>query len=179
MTELQVARRYARALVEIARAKDRLDEIEVELGRVVSGLEANEAFRQALASPRLSVAEKQRLLDETFSGLSETTRRFLAIVVEKGRQQYLPAMVRIYQELADEARGELEVEVFSARPLPAEERERLRQVLSRQTGRKIRLQERLDPTLIGGVALKVGDRVADGSLRARLRLLREALVKAG
>lgn len=174
----RVARRYAQALGELAREREVLDQVEQELALVVATLEENAEFRRLLEHRQIEVAEKKRLVEAALGNrLSEISRQFLHLVLEKRREAYLVAMYREFVTYANRLRNVVEVEVKTARLLGDAEVAALSERLARATGKAIRLSQTEDPSLLGGVVVRIGDLVMDGSVVTRLARLKENLKK--
>jgi len=174
-----VSRRYATALFEVARGRGALDEVVGELEFVARLFEENEPFRRFLTHLRIPTPDKRRVLEEAFEGrLSGITLDFLRLVVDKGRTAHLPGMWEEFKRLADEERGICPVKVTSAAELDEDQLNALRTRLEELTGRRVRLSARVDPGVLGGVTVTVGDRVIDGSVKGRLDRLRGFLAGA-
>lgn len=169
---------YADAIFEVARAEGQLEEVEDELFRFARTLESSPDLREALQDPRLDLARKQAilgdLLDEKASPL---TRGLIGFVVGLGRADDLPDIV---DELVGRAAGERNrevAEVRSAVPLDKEIIDRLAAALSKATGKQVEVKVVVDPSVIGGIRARVGNTVLDGSVRHRLEMLRERLLR--
>lgn len=172
---LKVARRYAQALFLVARDKGVLHEVNEELHQVAALLESDDKLRRLFYHQLIPAGEKKKLVVEIFPELKEETRNFLYLVLEKRRERLLPQMAEQLQKLVNEAEGILEAEVITSLPLSAEVSQSLEEHLSRLTGRRVRLNNRLDKEIIGGMVVQVGDRVLDASVKRRLELLKERL----
>ncbi|MGI9952098.1 ATP synthase F1 subunit delta [Moorellaceae bacterium AZ2] len=172
---LKVARRYAQALFALARERGVLAEVKEELDQVVSTVNSDPQVGRILYHQLIPAREKKKLLASLFPDLRKETRNFLYTVLDKRRERLLPQMVRQLQQLVDLAEGILEAEVITSLPLPADVFSRLEERLSRLTGRRIRLHNRLSEGIMGGMVLKVGDRVMDASVKKRLELLKDRL----
>jgi F-type H+-transporting ATPase subunit delta len=174
-----VARRYAEVLLEVAQEAGVVSETRTAL----EGLEAvfatePEAF-EALRNPRVSVAEKERLLRALVPDAPAALSAFFALLARRRRLAALPDVVEAFRRLADEAEGVLEATVEAPVPLTPAERERLTRLLGERYKRTIRLVERPRPDLIGGLRVRVGDEVLDASLRRALTEVRRRLVTRG
>jgi F-type H+-transporting ATPase subunit delta len=174
-----VARRYARALADVAAGSGELERIQRDLTAVTSALAGQADLRRLLRNPSVPRDAAARALDRVAEGmgLAALTRRFLGLVVRAGRLEALEAILKVYAGLADERRGRLRAEVITAAELPADQLARLRDRLSALKGRQVYLEIRRDPALLGGIVTRIGSEVYDGSLRTRLARLREALIK--
>ena len=169
-----VGARYAEALYEIAEREKAVDAIEEELKAVETVIKDNRDLQKILYHPRITPEDKQDLLNQLFSGkVSTVTMEFLKLLVERQREQYLSDIVSHYAILANKARNITEAKISSAVELTAEEREQMAQLLNKITGIKVETSYSVDPSLVGGVVVRIGDRVIDGSIRTRLATLRE------
>ncbi len=171
-----VARRYARALFEEARARGQAQAIDADVAALHEAFAASRELVRVFESPVIPREKKKKLIEALFAGrLQPLTVRFLELLVEKEREDLLPAIVAAYRALQDEEQGIIEAHVRTAFPLDEAGARPLVEKLERLTGKKIRLQLRQDPSLIGGVVVRVGDTVYDGSVRQQLAALRERL----
>ncbi len=171
-----VAGRYAEALYEIALENKLVDKVEQELKTVVGVLEQSNQLKKVLFHPRITADQKKEVLASLFEGrVSEVTMNFLAILVERQREMYLADITDYFVELANKARNICDVHVTSAVELTGDEKKRLAAAMAKCTGKKVRLSYKVDPKLLGGVVVRVGDKVIDGSVVARLQTLREHL----
>ncbi len=174
--QTRIARRYAQALAEVAEQRGVLERVEEEFRQLVTLMEENVQWRQILTRPHLAAETKMAVLGELLDGrLSPVMANFLRLVVRKRREAYLPAMFAAFSELVDERRGILRVSVRSAAALTAAEVERLRSQLSQATGRQVEMTVEVDPSLLAGVVVRMGDRIIDGSVASRLKRLGEHL----
>jgi F-type H+-transporting ATPase subunit delta len=171
-----VGSRYAEALYEIARRDNSVDAVEKELQAVDAVIRENQDLRKILYHPRIVPEDKKSLLSELLSGkVSGVTMEFMKLLVDRRREQFLSDIVSYYINLANKARNVTEARVFSAVELTPEEKEELVKLLNRLTGKSVETGYTVDPALIGGVLVRIGDRVIDGSIRTRLSNLREHL----
>lgn len=175
MKEEKVARPYARALFQLAQARGAEAAVAEHLGALVKLWNEDAGFQTFIRRPEVAPPIKRQVIERAFPDLDDVTRRFVGVVLEKGRQELLPAIFDEFRRLWDEARGILEAEVTAAEALSDEEHKQLSDALSRATGRLVRLAVKEDRGLIGGVVVRIGDRVLDGSLARRLALLGERL----
>lgn len=173
-----VARRYAKALLELGSESGQLDSLVEELSRVARTYEGNAELRTVLADPLLQLGVKRAVLSDVADRLavSATTKNTLSLLLDRRRIAAVVPIAARLREMADEKRGILRAEVLTAMPLPEEYFTLLQQQLERVTGRRIALDRKLDPTLICGVVARVGDTVYDGSLMARLKQMKESML---
>jgi len=175
--EPRIVRRYATALFNAARKAGVVDQVESDLGLVSFTVESSPRLRQALESPLVPAERKHGVLDGVFRGkVHEVTLSYLYLLVDKRREEAITATEPVYIELANEARGIVSVNVTTAAPLSKEQEARLKAKLSERTGKTVELAVRVDPSIIGGVSIKIGDTVIDGSIKGQLGTLREKLL---
>ena len=178
MRQTTVARVYAETLFDLAKGREAVDRTAGEVQVLQEALRASR-LRRFLESPRVAGEEKKQVLRRSLGGrLSEETLRFLELVLEKGRGDLLDEILSEFGVLADKLRNRQTLEVASAVPLPDPLRERLRETFARATGSEILLHERLDPSLVAGIVVQLGDSRIDGSVRTRLENLRERMRRA-
>ena len=167
---------YAHGLLEIAQSEGRLDDVEDELFRFARIVEGNDELRMALASPGLSAERRSAIVDELLEGRVHTlTRAIASFVVGAGRGHDLPAIILRFTELAAETRQHELAEVRSAMPLDDAQVQRLAEVLSRATGKRVEVKVVVDPAVMGGLVATIGDTVIDGTVRHRLEKLKEQM----
>ncbi|HEY8347505.1 MAG TPA: F0F1 ATP synthase subunit delta [Symbiobacteriaceae bacterium] len=179
MANQVVARRYAQALFELAQERNMLDQVERELGMVAELVRTNLRLRSVLEDVMTSAEVKQHLMEALFRDkVSDLVLHFLFLVVRKRREALIPQMFDAYVEFANEARGIVEVEVRSAVPMDEDVLQRLQQRLEARLGKRVKFQTQVAPELIGGLVVRVGDLLMDGSVRTRLNRMRERLIRA-
>jgi len=167
---------YARAILEIAQAENRLSEIEDELFRFARIVEGNDELRMALANPGLSLDRRSAIVEELLEGRVLAVTRALAVfIVGAGRGHDLPAIITRFVELAAQTRDREVAEVRSAVPLDDAQTKRISEALSRATGKRIEVKVVVDPTVMGGLVASIGDTVIDGTVRHRLDQLKETM----
>ena len=174
-----LAKRYAKALVDVAAASDDLEAIRQELAEFAGLLRVHRELRLFLANPSVLRRDKTRALDEVLASLRlrPLTTSFLRILLEAGRLPVLDNVLRAYQALVDERLGRVKAVVTAAVPLEADAQERLRQRLEQVVGKRVYLEVQQDPGILGGLIAQIGSLVYDGSLRTQLARLREQLVR--
>ncbi|TYO96563.1 ATP synthase F1 subunit delta [Desulfallas thermosapovorans] len=171
-----VAGRYAEALYEIALKEKLVDQLEAELKSVVEVIEGSEQLKKVLFHPRITAAEKKEVLNGLFKDhISGIAMDFLGLVVDRQREVYIADITAYFTGLANKARNISDVQVTSAVELTKEEKKKLAAVLAKSTGKKVKLSYNVDKELLGGLVVRVGDKVIDGSVRTRLQTLREHL----
>lgn len=175
MIHSRVARRYAAALFQLGRERGELEGYVADLEGIVRALDEQPALRSLLENPRIQPRRKEELLRQSFGGVSEAVRNLLRLLVRKRREAYVRAIWSELVRMRDEAEGIARAEARVAVELAPQEVDALRQRLERALGRRLRLQVRVQPELIGGLVVQIGDRRLDASLRRRLQALRERI----
>ena len=176
MSESKIARVYATALYEAATEAGRTERVRSDLGEFVQAMEGSEGLRHLLVTEEVSDPKKKEILLELTDGGDEMVRNLLRILVDKSRESEVAAIFRAYVALVEEAQGLVHVEVVSAVVLPAEVAESLKAKLASTLGKTIDLKLSVDKELLGGLKLRIGDKVADASIRHHLERLRESLI---
>ncbi|WP_258358838.1 ATP synthase F1 subunit delta [Moorella sulfitireducens] len=171
MSSQAIARRYARALFEIARHKGTTEGFAAVLEAAGRALAENHELRRVLYHQLIPAREKQRIIDTLFPDIDPLLKNFFHLVLAKGRERTLPEMAVQFRHLVDRENRVLAVEVQAAAPLSEEVTDALKERLARLTGQNIRLQTRVNPSLLGGMVIRLGDRVLDASLKKKLELL--------
>jgi F-type H+-transporting ATPase subunit delta len=174
--ELAVAGVYARSLLELAADRAEGEAMELELADLAALLEANPELASYLSSPLVDDEARAATLERAFRGrASELVVNTLQVMNGKGRLRLVPALAEALRLENEHRRGEVDVEVTTAVALSDEVRRRIAVSASRYSGRTARLVEKVDPSLLGGLVLKIGDRKIDGSLARQLHDAREGL----
>jgi F-type H+-transporting ATPase subunit delta len=174
------ARRYAEAAFDLAHRDDDLDGWSRDL-RVAAGLDADERVETALDNPSIPLGERERAVDAALEGrVRDPVRRLVGLLVRRGRASLLPAVSREFDRLVNRERGIVTAIVTSAGPLSDEDAAAVgRRVAAMRRASDVRLERRVDPALIGGLTVLVGDRLIDASVRGRLERLRARLIAGG
>lgn len=176
----QVAQRYARAVHGLANGDaGRASRLLEELNTLTEEIVQSDALRRCLLTPLFPRNERRAVVSELCNrlGLSAEIRATSLILVAENRMGMLAAIRDQLRELVDRMAGRVEAQVVSARPLDAVQQDRLRQVLSQRVGAQVTLRLREDPGLIGGLVVRIGDLLLDGSVRTQLENLGASLRK--
>ncbi len=177
MTAPRVAERYAEALFELARARDAVPRVSRDLADLVAAVEGSPELRRLLERPDLPAERKIVALRGALGdALSEAVVALLGVLVGHRRGDAVQQVAAAYDELADRAAGIVRAEAATVVALTGEQKSRITRVLERITGLRVKLEERVDPTLFAGVRLRIGDRLIDGSAAGRLARLRQELL---
>ena len=174
-----IAKRYAKALVQLASEEAALEKYQQELAgfeRIVTG---SSELKATLSSPACSMESKQNILNDLLgkAALSETVSNFLRLLLERSRMVLLPQIVASYGVLADRLSGIVRPVLTTALPLEESEIGEIKGSLERATGKSVVLEVVTDKSLIGGVITQIGDRVYDGSVRTQLSRIHDILQK--
>jgi F-type H+-transporting ATPase subunit delta len=175
----EIARVYAEALFGVAREKGKLEEIRDQLAQFADALGDDRDLQVFFFSPYFSSAEKREGIAKAVSGADPELVNFLELLAEKHR---MPAIFRIrrrVEELVSEELKQLEVNVTSAVELDDRVVKQVGEEIEKQTGRDVELSSTVDPDILGGLVLRVGNMVLDASLRNRLERMRREIARAG
>jgi F-type H+-transporting ATPase subunit delta len=174
----EIAEVYSRALFDVAQEHDILDDVHEQLGQFADELDKNRDLQVFFFSPYFSSQEKKEGIGKMLEGANEHFQRFLELLAERHR---MPAIFRIRREfdgLYAEERKLLPVTITSAVELDKDTLKEIGKKIEENTGRTVNLTTKVDPNVIGGLVMRVGNIVMDGSIRARLERLRKQVAKA-
>ena len=172
-----LAERYAAALFDLADERRMLDEVATNLRELRAMLQASGDFLRLIRSPVLSRDQQAKAVDLVAerAGLSPLVRDFLAVVARNRRLFAVPAMIGAFLAKLAARRGEVTAEVFAAQPLSEAQLAALNEQLRRSIGSRVSVDVHVDPGLIGGLVLKLGSRMVDGSIKSKLQRLQLAM----
>jgi F-type H+-transporting ATPase subunit delta len=175
--QASLAGRYAMALFELARDERQLETVGASLGALKRALAESSDLREFVSSPLVSREESLRTIDSAGEAmaLDPMTRNFLGVLARNRRLSQLGNVIRAFDMLAAGHRGEVTAEVVSARPLGDDQLAALKANLRARTGSDIVVDLRVDPSILGGLVVKVGSRMIDGSIRTKLNTLAHAM----
>ncbi len=174
----EIATVYARSLFEVATEQDKLDLVREQVGEFADAVSENRELQIFLFSPYFSTEEKKDGLDRALTDVDPVVENFLRLLIEKHR---MPVIFRIraeYDQLWEEENKLLPVEITSAVELPEETVKQLGDQISEQTGRTVELSSNVNPDILGGIVVQVGNSVLDASIKNRLEQLRRQVAKA-
>jgi len=175
MKSREIARRYAEALYELAREEGIVDEIESAYGRVAETLDAVPDATAFLTHPLVPRMNKLSFIDKAFPDEPRYLRNLLHLLVKNGREGYIKLIYDEFRALRSARENIARVEVATAKPLSQKDKDRLAKHLGAALGKRVEIEERIDPDLLGGVRLELDGKVIDGTLRAKLAQLQTAL----
>jgi F-type H+-transporting ATPase subunit delta len=176
-----VAGRYASALFELAHEQNRLDEVERDLGTFQGLLDQSEDLSRLVNSPAFAAEEQERALGAVmdWASIGATTGNFLKVVTRNRRLFAAEDMITTFRTLLARHRGEVAAEVSSAVALTDVQLAALREKLKASYGKDVRLNAKVDPSLLGGLVIKIGSRMFDSSLKTKLTNLKVVLKGTG
>ncbi len=174
MREKGVAKRYALAFVESAQAKGVLEAVGGELSAFAHVYEENPELRKTLMNPAIPKMSKKKIVVSVLKtmNLSENCRRAVALLLEKGRVDFVTDVSDRFNEIMDERLGRVKVKITSAQTLGGADLKKLESTFAALTKKTVKLETRTDSSLIAGIVARIGSRVYDGSLSNQLRLMK-------
>jgi F-type H+-transporting ATPase subunit delta len=177
MREPTIARNYAETLLELAQKAGDLGGWGEMIDRIADGMESDRRLRMFLESPRVSAQRKNEILQKAFGGqLPRNFVRFLQALVTHRRQLLIPAIAHEYHDLVDRVEGRVHASVTVVREADEADRALVTAHLSRTLGKEVVPHFHVNPSILGGVIVRVGDTVLDGSVRRRLASLRARMM---
>jgi F-type H+-transporting ATPase subunit delta len=178
LSDRSIARRYAAALFDVASKSGRTERAGDDLQALVQTIAGHEELKRVLASPAVPAQVKKQIVIELLrvsGGFSEEVTRLVAMLAERDRLGVLAGLHQSYSDRLLEEKKIVPAEVVTAAPLSDTSRAALTRALGSATGREVRLNERVDPSIVGGVIARVGSLVFDGSVTRQLERLRQKL----
>ena len=177
----QIARPYASALFDIAHSSNSIPQVEAGLSVLASLATDSQDFSRFLRSPVINADQKATAIKAilTKAKADTTVTNFVNVVARNGRLFALPAIIKAFRERAAEARGEVTADVTSAAPLSAAQASALSDTLKAKIGKSVTLNQHVDPSLIGGLVVKVGSQMIDSSLKTKLTAMKIAMKEVG
>ena len=168
---------YATALADIALEQGASEPVKKQLEEFDAAYAESAELRNVLANPAVELSAKHGVIEKLAArmGASRIVRNFLFVVVDNQRTHLLPEILQAFEEVLRQRQGVAEAEVTSAAELTGPQKTQLQQTLERLTGRKIQAKYSLDPALLGGAVVRIGDTIYDGSVRNRLNQMRARL----
>jgi ATP synthase F1 delta subunit len=174
----EIAQVYARSLFEVAKEHGKLDSVKEQLGQFADAVDQNRDLAVFFFSPYFSTAEKQDGLDRAVSGADAAFVNFLKLLIENHRMPVIFRVRRGFDELWENENKLLPVRVTSAVELDKKTVSQIGDKIAEQTGRKVDLSAEVDPDILGGIVVRVGNSILDASIRNRLESLRKQVARA-
>ena len=174
-----LARRYAKAIMDLAIAKGAVDKVGIDLRALATAYKAQPELAQVLANGAFPKAQRKAVLDAVLVriGAHELVKTTLALLLDKERLAAVPAIAREVDAMIEARAGKVAAQVTSAVELTPMQLAQVTATLERLSGKKVVITRTVDPALLGGIVAKVGDVVYDGSARTQIRTLRDQLAK--
>lgn len=177
MSQSAVAKRYALALFQLASEKQSIDALQEELDVVETVFAQNDDLIEVLTHPKISTNRKKDLVRQTFSTLTETVQNTLLLLLDRHRIQVVGEITREYRALANEARGVAAATVYSVKALSSDEERAISETFAPKVGKhSLYISNVIDKSLIGGVKLRIGNRIYDGSISGKLESVHRELL---
>ncbi len=173
--------RYAKAMFDLANERNALDDVKADLATITAMLDESADLESVVRSPVLSRDDQARAMDAVLdaAGVGQMVKNFVGVVAKNRRLFALRGMIRGYNELLAQHRGEVAAEVTSAQPLTDAQRDNLAAALKQAVGRDVTIETSVDESLIGGMIVRVGSRMVDFSLSTKLASLRLSMKGVG
>ena len=171
---------YAQALFELANEDKSLTKVEEQVVAISRLINESEEFRYLIKNPTTSIEDLTKVI-ETISeknNFDNLLKRFLVFLIQKRRFFYLEKILSDFIEVCSKARGEIKAELFSAKELNETDISKIKEELSQNFGAKIQLNYKFDPSLIGGLVLKVGSTMVDNSIKNKLQQIQKQMIEA-
>jgi len=178
MIEGILARRYSRALFQLARDAGQEENIGLEIEQFYNAYSSSE-LHMVLTNPAFDVETRKKILNQVTQSqqLSALTAHFLALLLERDRLAHLPGIVSCYRRLLNQAKGRVEAKLVSASELAPATIERVRERLRGLSGKEVVLQEEIDPGLLGGLLVELEGKIYDGSIRTQLDKMKQRIAR--
>jgi F-type H+-transporting ATPase subunit delta len=179
MSEAVVAKRYADALFQLGNEKAVLDQYLEEFQTVKKVFDTNTNLIPFLKHPRIHHAEKKQFLDNVFQGLSADVVNTIKLLAERQRSEIIPSIIDHFIQLVNDAKGIAVATVYSVRELNDAEKNELENAFAKRFNKKsIQFENVVDPNIIGGVKIRLGNTIYDGSVSGKLRRIERNIVTA-
>lgn len=172
----EIASRYAVALFTIAEEENKILDIQLEVEQINQIFNENGEFVDVLNSAFLTREEKIKTLEKVLVGVNENIVSLLKVVVNNNRASYIPVIFEAFNTLCNDSRGILEGIIYSTEKLDSKVIDRISAKISKLENRTVKLKNKIDPSLIGGVKVVVHDRIYDGSIKNQLSQMKENLL---
>jgi len=179
MSELVVSKRYAEALFQLGQEKGNLDQLKEEFLTVQEVFESSKELQTFLMHPRVDDAARKKLITEAFGGLQADVVNTVKLLVDARRTAIIPSVVDQFIQLVNDAEGIAEATVYSVRALSDAEKQQLEQSFKKRLNKKaIKMTNVEDPSIIGGIKIRVGNTIYDGSISGKLHRIGQNIVTA-
>ena len=176
-----LATRYAAALFELADSRKALDTVAADLGQLQKMIADSADLRSMMSSPILDRAEQVKAMTAIVkaAGFNDLTQKFAGLIAQNRRLFAMPAIIRAFLKLLADRRGEMTAEVTAARQLTSDQQAAVAEAIRKAVGSKVSIDLKVDPSLLGGLVVRVGSRMIDSSLKTKLQKLQLAMKGIG
>jgi F-type H+-transporting ATPase subunit delta len=179
MSDIVVAKRYAKALFEIAKEQDKIAQYEAELKLIVDAMSESEELRNVIGHPSIGLGKKTDLIDNIFkSKVSEHVLQMLKLLVSRRRQDILSFMLVDYVQISNDALGQEQAFVYTPFAITDAQQQEIAAEFSKITGKTVRVECVIEPSLLGGIQVRIGNRVYDASFSGKLERLRKSMISS-
>jgi F-type H+-transporting ATPase subunit delta len=173
MLVTRLGKRYAKSLLELATEMGKTEELKADMETLLEAIEGSREFEVLLSSPVIGADKKENIFKALFEGkLNDLTLKFMTILAHKGREDKLGTIAQGYINLYRASKGIEMATVTTAVELSSDEKEAIRAKIAEATGKSIVIEEKVDPSIIGGLALRIGDKEYNGSIAYQLKALK-------
>lgn len=179
MSQTIIAKRYANALFQLGKERSKLEQFETELLTIRDVFRNNKEIISFLKHPRVTVNQKKKLMADSFETFSVEIVNTLKMLVERHREDIIVEIIGQYVQMMNDAKGIADADVYSVRELSEAEKQRISETFAPKVGKQsLNLTNIVDPSILGGLRLRVGNRIFDGSVSGKLRRIERELVSA-
>lgn len=179
MSNVVVAKRYADALYQLGLEQQKLEQFESDLQAVKPVFQENKKLAKFLTHPKVDNAKKKEVIAEGFQGVDVTIRHALQLLVERHRSTIIPSIIDEFIALVNDAKGMANATVYSMRKLSDEEKNQLERSFAGRLGKtSVKLNNIVDPSILGGIKIRVGNTIYDGTVKGKLNRISRSIVSA-
>ncbi|MFP7254276.1 F0F1 ATP synthase subunit delta [Terribacillus goriensis] len=177
MRDVTIVKRYAEALFEVAENRDIVETVRAELHTAKQVAQNDAAFLRFLSEPKIGLDKKKALIETSFAAGSIEVRNTLKLLLDAGRISSIPQVADAFQTLYDEKQGTARATVYSVRELSEAERQSVAETFAKKLGKQaVSIDNKIDPTLLGGLKVRIGNTIYDSSIKTKLTRIERNLV---
>jgi len=178
MIQNEIAKKYSKALFSLAEEKDKFIKFNDDLNLVKESFTEHKELKNVLFHPRIKIEEKKKIFNRVFAEeISEEIHNFIQLLIDKRRIFFIKAIINQFNNLVNDREKILEIEVVSAIELEEDMKDRLKEKIEKEMDYEVILNNTVDPEILGGLVLKIGDKIIDGSIQHKLNTLSEKIEK--
>ncbi|PAF23463.1 hypothetical protein CHH49_02590 [Terribacillus saccharophilus] len=177
MRDVTIVKRYAEALFEVAENRDIVETVRAELHTAKQVAQNDAAFLRFLSEPKIGLDKKKALIETSFAAGSIEVRNTLKLLLDAGRISSIPQVADAFQTMFDEKQGIAQATVYSVRELSDAERQTVAETFAKRLGKRaVSIDNKIDPTLLGGLKVRIGNTIYDSSIKNKLSRIERNLV---